>query len=136
MNELHIPPVIRHKDSVIPPYYFNSPHNVNPHPYKYLYNNPTICAQYRDVFLLLMVKTTFAHYARRKTIRETWGAPYNMPNVVMPLVFLLGELTVFYEKIKRMIFFQIEDPELGRAGAQVPYSLSSSQCEYTLKHMT
>ena len=93
MNELHIPPVVRHKESVIPPYYFNSPHNVNPHPYKYLYNNPNICAQHRDVFLLLMVKTTFAHYARRKTIRETWGAPYNMPNVVMPLVFLLGELT-------------------------------------------
>ena len=97
MNELHIPPVVRHKDSVIPPYYYNSPHNVNPHPYKYLYNNPSICAQHRDVFLLLMVKTTFAHYVRRKTIRETWGAPYNMPNVVMPLVFLLGEFTVLKE---------------------------------------
>ena len=91
MNELHIPPIVRHKDSVIPPYYFNSPYNINPHPYLYLYNNPNICAQHKDVFLLLMVKTTVAHYARRKTIRETWGAPYNLPNVVMPLVFLLGE---------------------------------------------
>ena len=106
MDELHIPPVVRHKDSVIPPYYYTAPHNVNPHPYSYLHNNPTVCAQHKEVFLLLMVKTTVAHYARRRTIRETWGAPYNMPNVIMPLVFLLGKCasSVFF------FFFLVSHP--------------------------
>ncbi len=93
-DELHIPPVMRPRDSAVPPLYYSAPRNVNAHRHALLHNAPDLCAQHKDVFLLLVVKTTLEHAARRRAIRETWGAPYNMPNVVMPLVFMLGQCPV------------------------------------------
>ncbi len=88
--ELHMQPIPRRLDSVIPRYYYNGPHNCNPHNYFYVINNPNICIEHQEVFLLMLVRTTIAHVDRRMAIRDTWGASYNLPSFFMPIIFLVG----------------------------------------------
>ena len=87
---LGVTAVPRQADSVIPEEYFKGPHNINPHHYNYVINNVNVCLEQQDVLLLIMVRTVIGHVDRRMAIRDSWGASYNLPSVVMPTVFLLG----------------------------------------------
>ncbi|KAL5022298.1 hypothetical protein ScPMuIL_001453 [Solemya velum] len=64
-------------DSPVPKKFYAGSRNCNPHNYNYLINHPHLCLQTPDVFLLIGVKTKFAHFDRRMAIRETWGVTSN-----------------------------------------------------------
>lgn len=58
--------------------------------FRYIINNPNLCIERQDVYLLMMVRTVAAHVDRRMAIRDTWAATFNLPGVSLLVVFLLG----------------------------------------------
>ena len=94
-EELHISPVPRHRNSVVPAKYFSAARNSNRHHFAYKINNPNICAEHHRVFLLIAILTAPGNVDRRMAIRDTWGASYNLPNYAMPVIFLLGDTSDF-----------------------------------------
>lgn len=78
-------------DSPVPQKFYAGTKNCNPHDYEYLINHPHLCLQTPEVFLLVEVKTEFAHFDRRMTIRETWATfKSKFPGIHIHTVFLFG----------------------------------------------
>ncbi|XP_013403037.1 lactosylceramide 1,3-N-acetyl-beta-D-glucosaminyltransferase-like [Lingula anatina] len=85
----HIKPVPRPKDSPIPGRFWDAPRNCNPHPYTFT-RNTDICSRYRDIVLLIAVKTHFPHIDTRTVIRKTWGAKGLNSNFNVVVVFFFA----------------------------------------------
>ncbi|XP_067679218.1 beta-1,3-galactosyltransferase 1-like [Haliotis asinina] len=63
-----------------------------PQDFNYNINHPSLCLQYTEVFLLVAIRTIFAHYDRRMAIRETWGSKHTYKGLHIPLVFMFGAM--------------------------------------------
>eukprot|EP00057_Strongylocentrotus_purpuratus_P000618 XP_001179708.2 PREDICTED: beta-1,3-galactosyltransferase 1-like isoform X2 [Strongylocentrotus purpuratus] len=68
---------------------------INPHPYKFLINEPNKCqnedGRSKLVFLLVLVATIHKNVGHRKTIRETWGSPGEINGNNIITLFLLAK---------------------------------------------
>lgn len=64
---------------------------VNPHPFKYVLNNPNVCKD-QDIYILAYVHTAPDHYKRRIVIRQTWGSASNYERNVR-VIFVMGRTT-------------------------------------------
>ena len=64
---------------------------VNPHPFKYILNNPNVCRE-QDIYVIAYVHTAPDHYKRRVVIRQTWGSPSNY-DINLRVVFVMGRTT-------------------------------------------
>ena len=62
---------------------------LNPHPFKYILNTPTLCRE-KDIFILAYIHTGVGNYKRRMVIRQTWGNMKYYPNINFRLVFVMG----------------------------------------------
>ncbi len=64
---------------------------VNPHPFKFLLLEKTVCLEKRkDVFLVIMVHSALENYKRRMLIRETWGSQRLYGLLKTVLIFAMG----------------------------------------------
>lgn len=76
--------------SPVPQAFFTAAKGCNPHEYKYLINQPHACSYQRNIFLLIMVKSSPNHKDRRDAIRETWAQKNKISDSFVKVVFLLG----------------------------------------------
>lgn len=61
---------------------------VNPHPFKYILNNPTACRG-KEIYIVAYVHTSPDHYRRRVVIRQTWGSASNY-DFNLRVLFVMG----------------------------------------------
>ncbi|XP_064625663.1 beta-1,3-galactosyltransferase 5-like [Lineus longissimus] len=86
-----IPPKPRDREkSAIPESFFTAPLNSNPHNYTFLINEPKLCLNQPDIYLLILIRTIYSQADRRQAIRQTWANQRNFPNHQVILVFLFG----------------------------------------------
>ncbi|XP_071489741.1 beta-1,3-galactosyltransferase 1-like [Diadema antillarum] len=68
--------------------------HVNPHDFKYVYNEPDRCEKGEnasDAFLLVLVLSSPDHFKQRTAIRDTWGGVANVDGHDVRVLFLLGQ---------------------------------------------
>lgn len=61
---------------------------VNPHPYKYITNASSTCADIPEVYVITLVKSAAGNFKQRHFIRQTWGIDARKKR--LKLLFLLG----------------------------------------------
>jgi hypothetical protein len=76
--------------SAIPESFFSAPLNCNPHNYTITINEPKLCLNKPDVYLLILIRTIYSQADRRQAIRQTWANQRNFPKRQIILLFLFG----------------------------------------------
>ena len=65
-------------------------HVINPHPFKYIINNPNLCRNHGNLSYVVYVHSTPSAFERRQGLRDTWAQPDLLTGLPSQLVFFLG----------------------------------------------
>lgn len=72
--------------------YYTDKMIINHHNFKYVLNNPHVCTNVRDLFVLVYVHSAPSHYKNRVVIRQTWGNPVYYKHLNFKVIFVMGNV--------------------------------------------